>query len=324
MTEPLLEARKVSKRYGQVHALQGADFTVHPGEVVALIGDNGAGKSTLVKTLSGTVRPDGGQILVAGVPVELGSPLDARRHGVETVYQDLALAPDLDAAANLHLGRELYRPGLLGRLGVLDRAAMRRSAVTAFAELGVDLRDVGVPVASLSGGQRQSVAVARAVAFANRIIFMDEPTAALGVVQRGRVLETIRRVRDRGVSVVLISHNMPEVLSVADRVEVLRLGRRVAVFEAAHTSVEELVGAMTGALDPVPAEPGPTGSGSTGPDPARSGPARSAPAQSDPARSGRDGSDATGSGSAAPAAAGQPSAPGKPARPTPGSEDGAL
>ncbi|WP_455428695.1 ATP-binding cassette domain-containing protein [Kitasatospora indigofera] len=324
MTEPLLEARKVSKRYGQVHALQGADFTVHPGEVVALIGDNGAGKSTLVKTLSGTVRPDGGQILVAGVPVELGSPLDARRHGVETVYQDLALAPDLDAAANLHLGRELYRPGLLGRLGVLDRAAMRRSAVTAFAELGVDLRDVGVPVASLSGGQRQSVAVARAVAFANRIIFMDEPTAALGVVQRGRVLETIRRVRDRGVSVVLISHNMPEVLSVADRVEVLRLGRRVAVFEAAQTSVEELVGAMTGALDPVPAEPGPTGAGPTGPDPARSGPARSAPAQSDPARSGRDGSDATGSGSAAPAAAGQPSAPGKPARPTPGSEDGAL
>ncbi|WP_435796666.1 ATP-binding cassette domain-containing protein [Kitasatospora indigofera] len=309
MTEPLLEARKVSKRYGQVHALQGADFTVRPGEVVALIGDNGAGKSTLVKTLSGTVRPDGGQILVAGVPVELGSPLDARRHGVETVYQDLALAPDLDAAANLHLGRELYRPGLLGRLGVLDRAAMRRSAVTAFAELGVDLRDVGVPVASLSGGQRQSVAVARAVAFANRIIFMDEPTAALGVVQRGRVLETIRRVRDRGVSVVLISHNMPEVLSVADRVEVLRLGRRVAVFEAANTSVEELVGAMTGALDPVPADPGSTLSGSTG---------------SDATGSDATGSDATGSGSAAPGSAGPPSAPGKPAQPTPGSEDGAL
>ena len=249
MAEPLLEARKVTKRFGHVRALQGADFTAYAGEVVALIGDNGAGKSSLVKTLSGTMAPDGGEILVDGTPVQLGSPLDARRHGIETVYQDLALAPDLDAAANLHLGRELYRGGLLGRLKVLDRTAMRRSAVAAFAELGVDLQDVGVPVASLSGGQRQSVAVARAVAFANRIIFMDEPTAALGVVQRGRVLDTIRRVRDRGISVVLISHNMPEVLSVADRVEVLRLGRRVARFTAADTSVEELVGAMTGALD---------------------------------------------------------------------------
>ncbi|MDQ0306558.1 simple sugar transport system ATP-binding protein [Kitasatospora herbaricolor] len=303
----------MSKRYGQVHALQGADFTVRPGEVVALIGDNGAGKSTLVKTLSGTVRPDGGQILVAGVPVELGSPLDARRHGVETVYQDLALAPDLDAAANLHLGRELYRPGLLGRLGVLDHAAMRRSAVTAFAELGVDLRDVGVPVASLSGGQRQSVAVARAVAFANRIIFMDEPTAALGVVQRGRVLETIRRVRDRGVSVVLISHNMPEVLSVADRVEVLRLGRRVAVFEAANTSVEELVGAMTGALDPVPAEPGSAGPGATGPDleaPGAAVPDPEAPRPVAPRSAGRPSAE-------------RPSTVGESARPTPG-KDGAL
>lgn len=248
MAEPLLEARRVTKRFGHVRALQGADFTAFAGEVVALIGDNGAGKSSLVKTLSGTMRPDGGQILVDGTPVHMSSPLDARRHGIETVYQDLALAPDLDAAANLHLGRELYMGGLLGRLRVLDRAAMRRSAVAAFAELGVDLQDVGVPVASLSGGQRQSVAVARAVAFANRIIFMDEPTAALGVVQRGRVLDTIKRVRDRGISVVLISHNMPEVLSVADRVEVLRLGRRVARFTAADTSVEELVGAMTGAL----------------------------------------------------------------------------
>ncbi|SHL41814.1 ATP-binding cassette domain-containing protein [Actinacidiphila paucisporea] len=249
MAQPLLEARRLTKRFGHVRALQDADFTAYPGEVVALIGDNGAGKSSLVKTLSGTIRPDAGQILVDGSPVELSGPLDARRHGIETVYQDLALAPDLDAAANLHLGRELYRGGLLGRLGVLDHAAMRRSAVTAFAELGVDLQDVGAPVATLSGGQRQSVAVARAVAFANRIIFMDEPTAALGVLQRGRVLDTVRRVRDRGICVVLISHNMPEVLSVADRVEVLRLGRRVARFTAADTTVEELVGAMTGALD---------------------------------------------------------------------------
>ncbi|WP_327292241.1 ATP-binding cassette domain-containing protein [Streptomyces sp. NBC_01198] len=254
MAQPLLEARQLTKRFGHVRALQDADFTAYPGEVVALVGDNGAGKSSLVKTLSGTIRPDSGQILVDGTPVELASPLDARRHGIETVYQDLALAPDLDAAANLHLGRELHRGGLLGRLGVLDHAAMRRSAVTAFAELGVDLQDVAAPVATLSGGQRQSVAVARAVAFANRIIFMDEPTAALGVVQRGRVLDTVRRVRDRGICVVLISHNMPEVLSVADRVEVLRLGRRVARFTAADTSVEELVGAMTGALDAGAAE----------------------------------------------------------------------
>lgn len=249
MAPPLLEARRLTKRFGHVTALDGADFTAYAGEVVALIGDNGAGKSSLVKSLSGAYTPDGGQILVDGTPVRLESPLDARRHGIETVYQDLALAPDLDAAANLHLGREIYRGGLLGRLRVLDRNAMRRSAVTAFAELGVEMRDVGAPVATLSGGQRQSVAVARAVAFANRVIFMDEPTAALGVVQRGRVLDTVRRIRDRGICVVLISHNMPEVLSVADRVEVLRLGRRVARFTAADTTVEELVGAMTGALD---------------------------------------------------------------------------
>jgi simple sugar transport system ATP-binding protein len=245
MAEPLLEARDLVKNYGHVRALDGASFTVYPGEVVALIGDNGAGKSTLVKVLSGAIRPDSGEIRISGQPVHLSSPLDAREHGIETVYQDLALAPDLDAAANLHLGRELY---LIPFLRVLNRAQMRRQAVTAFAELGIDLPDPSTPVASLSGGQRQSVAVARAVAYASRVIFMDEPTAALGVVQRGKVLETIRRVRDRGVAVVLISHNMPEVLSVSDRIEVLRLGRRVARFTAADASVEDLVGAMTGAI----------------------------------------------------------------------------
>jgi len=260
MAEPLLEARGVIKHFGQVLALDSADFAVYPGEIVALIGDNGAGKSTLVKTLSGTIRPDGGQILVSGKAVHLGSPLDARRYGIETVYQDLALAPDLDASANLHLGREIY---LVPFLKVLDRRTMRRRATAAFKELGVELPDVGAPVASLSGGQRQSVAVARAVAFASQVIFMDEPTAALGVVQRGRVLDTMRRVRERGISIVLISHNMPEVLAVADRVEVLRLGRRVARFSAADASVEELVGAMTGALEAnghgAPREPGADG-----------------------------------------------------------------
>ena len=236
----------MTKHYGRVLALDGADFTVYPGEVVALIGDNGAGKSTLVKTLSGTIRPDSGEILIEGKPVRLTSPLDARRHGIETVYQDLALAPDLDAAANLHLGRELY---LIPFLRVLNRGAMRERAIAAFRDLGVSLPDVTTPVATLSGGQRQSVAVARAVLFASKVIFLDEPTAALGVVQRERVLDMIRRVRDRGISVVLISHNMPEVLAVADRVEVMRMGRRVAVFSAAQATVERLVGAMTGALE---------------------------------------------------------------------------
>jgi simple sugar transport system ATP-binding protein len=246
VTEPLLEAREVVKRYGQVQALDGANFTAYPGEVVALIGDNGAGKSTLVKTLSGVIRPDAGQILVEGSPVSFGSPLDARKYGIETVYQDLALAPDLDAAANLHLGREIYR--WFKPLHVLDKAEMRRRAVTAFADLGIHLPDVTAPVGTLSGGQRQSVAVARAVAYASRIIFMDEPTAALGVVQRERVLENIRRVKDRGITVVLISHNMPEVLAVSDRVEVLRMGRRVARFTTSETTVDQLVSAMTGAL----------------------------------------------------------------------------
>jgi simple sugar transport system ATP-binding protein len=246
MAEPLLEARGVSKRYGNVLALDSVNFSVYPGEVVALIGDNGAGKSTLVKSLSGAIRPDDGEILIEDKPVRLTSPLDAREHGIETVYQDLALAPDLDAAANLHLGRELYR---FKFMHVLNRSAMRQRAISAFGDLGVKLPDVTAPVGTLSGGQRQSVAVARAVLYASKVIFMDEPTAALGVVQRERVLDTIRRVRDRGISVVLISHNMPEVLAVADRVEVFRMGRRVAVYTASQTSVEELVGAMTGALE---------------------------------------------------------------------------
>ncbi|MFF7633399.1 ATP-binding cassette domain-containing protein [Kitasatospora sp. NPDC008050] len=248
MAEPLLDARGLWKTYGQVEALRGAGFTVYPGEVVALIGDNGAGKSTLVKTLVGAVGPDEGEILLDGRPVSFAGPRDAQRLGIETVYQDLALAADLDAAANLFLGRERLRPGLLGAFGVLDKRGMREHSVAAFAELGVELKDIDAPVATLSGGQRQSVAIARSVAWASRVVFMDEPTAALGVLQRGRVLDLIRRVRDRGVSTVLISHNMPEVLSVADRVEVLRLGRRVARFRAADTTLEELVAAMTGAL----------------------------------------------------------------------------
>ncbi|GAA2348013.1 ATP-binding cassette domain-containing protein [Saccharopolyspora halophila] len=248
MTEPLLQARDLVKRYGSVEALRGASFTVNPGEVVALIGDNGAGKSTLVKCLSGVEQPDSGQILVEGEPVSLDSPTAARRHGIETAYQDLAVAPELDPAANLFLGREIHRPGILGKLGMLDKARMRAEATEQFAKFGVHLPDLSVPIGSLSGGQRQSVAVARSVAWASRLVFLDEPTAALGVVQRERVLEVVRRVRDTGIAVVLISHNMPEVLSVADRVEVLRLGSRVARLNAAESKLEDLVGAMTGAL----------------------------------------------------------------------------
>jgi simple sugar transport system ATP-binding protein len=248
VTQPLLEARGIVKSFGRVHALRGADFTVHPAEVVALIGDNGAGKSTLVKTLSGVHPPDTGEILFEGAPVTLASPEAARELGIETVYQDLALAPDLESAANLFLGREVLRPGLLGRFGFLDNAAMRERTASAFGDLGVGVQDVMAPVATFSGGQRQGVAVARAVTWASKVVFMDEPTAALGVVQTRRVLDLIMRVRDRGLSVVLISHNMPEVMEVADRVEVLRLGQRVATFKRGEATIEDLVGAMTGAL----------------------------------------------------------------------------
>jgi simple sugar transport system ATP-binding protein len=252
VTEPLLEARGIVKSFGRVHALRGADFSVQAGEVVALIGDNGAGKSTLVKALSGVYPPDAGEIRFEGRRVVIASPEAARELGIETVYQDLALAPDLESSANLFLGREVLRPGLLGRLGFLDDGAMRERTRSAFGELGVGVQDVSAPVATFSGGQRQGVAVARAVTWASKVVFMDEPTAALGVVQTRRVLDLILRVRERGLSVVLISHNMPEVMEVADRVEVLRLGRRVATFKRGEATMEDLVGAMTGAVRQAP------------------------------------------------------------------------
>lgn len=248
MSTPLLVAKSLVKHYGSVEALRGASFQVDSGEVVALIGDNGAGKSTLVKCLSGAEQPDSGEILLDGKSVTLSSPTTARRLGIETVYQDLAVAPDLDPAANLFLGRELKRKGILGALGMLDKREMRSRASKEFSRLGVTLQSIDVPIGALSGGQRQSVAVARSVVWASKVVFMDEPTAALGVVQRERVLDVIRKVRDAGMAVVLISHNMPEVLSVSDRVEVLRLGKRVARFQAKDASLEDLVGAMTGAM----------------------------------------------------------------------------
>jgi simple sugar transport system ATP-binding protein len=252
VSEPLLQARGIVKSYGQVQALRGTDFTVYPGEVVALIGDNGAGKSTLTKVLSGAQQPDEGEILFEGRQIELNTPHDAHTLGIETVYQDLALAPDLDPASNMYLGRELLKPGVLGKLGFLDRKAMRITTDEVFASLHVKLQRTDGAVANLSGGQRQGVAVSRAVNWADKVIFMDEPTAALGVVQSENVLALIRRVRARGVAVVLISHSMPQVKEVCDRVEVMRLGQRVAVFDdVPNTSMEDLVGAMTGAISHV-------------------------------------------------------------------------
>ncbi len=255
MTAPLLEARGLTLRYGHVHALRDANFTVYPGEICALIGDNGAGKSTLVKILSGASRPDSGEILLEGRACALSSPVAAQRLGIATVYQDLALAPDLPAADNLFLGREELRGGFLGRLGFVDRPKMNALAAAQFAKLGVVLRSPQVRVASLSGGQRQSVAISRAAMWASKLIFMDEPTAALGVVQTERVLQLIRQVREQGLAVVLISHNMPQVLQIADRIEVLRLGQRVAQFKASETTVEQLVAAMTSGVA-TPRQPG--------------------------------------------------------------------
>lgn len=245
--DPLLRAVGVVKHFGVVEALRGADFDVYPSEVVALVGDNGAGKSTLVKIFSGILAPDEGAIQFEGNAVAIAGPVMARKLGIETVYQDLALAPELDAAGNLFLGRERCRRGLLGRLGFLDNAAMRERTNEAFSSLGVGLQDPGASVATMSGGQRQGVAVSRALTWASKVVFMDEPTAALGVMQTRAVLELIGRVREQNLSVVLISHNLPQVFQVADRIEVLRLGRRVASFSAADASMEDVVGAMTGA-----------------------------------------------------------------------------
>ena len=248
-SSPILEARGIVKRYGHVEALRGADFAAYPGEVTALIGDNGAGKSTLVKILSGAIRPTSGEILIDGRPVSFASPSDAHANGLETVYQDLSVAPDLSPAANMFMGRERLLPGWRGRLGFLDNDAMRRESAQAFQRLQVNLKDMDTPISSLSGGQRQSVAICRAIMWTKRVVFMDEPTAALGVVQTARTLELIRRIRDTGVAIVLISHNMRDVLEVADNIEVLRLGRRIARMRNDGINVQDLVGAMTGALD---------------------------------------------------------------------------
>lgn len=249
MTSPLLEATQVRKSFGAVEALRGASLTVNHGEVVALMGDNGAGKSTLIKTICGVHSPDSGSIDFSGRSIAGLAPHDVQALGIEAVYQDLALAPDLDTAANLFLGREIFRRGLLGRLGVLATGEMATRAHQVLTDLDVAIKDPNAPVAALSGGQRQSVAVARAVTWADQLVIMDEPTAALGVPQTRAVLALIRRVRDSGRSILLVSHSLPDVMAVSDRIEVLRLGRRVARLTTSQTSEEEIVGAMTGAWE---------------------------------------------------------------------------
>ncbi|HEY0168216.1 MAG TPA: ATP-binding cassette domain-containing protein [Jatrophihabitans sp.] len=249
MVTPILEARGISRSFGHVRALQDADFDIMPGEVVALIGDNGAGKSTMVKALTGNLELDSGQLFFDGEPIKITTPQQAANLGMEVVYQDLALAPHLNPFQNMFLGREIPRRGLLGKLGFMDDKAMKAKAQAGFADLGGTVRSLTAPVGSMSGGQRQQIAIVRAIAWAGKVVFLDEPTAALGVVQTKNVLDTIKRVRDRGIAVVLISHSMPHVLEVADRVQVMRLGTRVATLPAKGTTVEQLVGAMTGALE---------------------------------------------------------------------------
>jgi fructose transport system ATP-binding protein len=246
--EPVLQARGVVKRFGHVTALNGADFDLYPGEISAVIGDNGAGKSTLIKTLSGAIQPDEGEIRLDGELVHFHSPLDARRIGIETVYQDLAVAPALDIASNLFLGRELRRKGPLGSvLRMLDKRGMRRQAAEALSELKIGIQSLRVAVEDLSGGQRQGVAVARAAAWGRRVVIMDEPTAALGVKETGQVVDLIKRVRERGLPVILISHDMPHVFELADRIHIMRLGRRVAVVTPQTHTMPEAVAIMTGA-----------------------------------------------------------------------------
>jgi D-xylose transport system ATP-binding protein len=234
--------RGIIKRYGQVSALDGVDFTANAGEVVALVGDNGAGKSTLVKAIAGTHRIDGGQILLDGEPIILHSPTDASALGIETVYQDLALCDNLDVTANLYLGREACRK----RSRLLDHEGMQARAAEIIADLAAHLPNLDKPVSALSGGQRQAIAVSRAALWGSKVVLLDEPTAALGVAQTAMVYDLVRRLRDRGVAVIVISHNMADVFAVADRITVLRLGSNAGEFRPGHDTSDAVVAAITG------------------------------------------------------------------------------
>ncbi|MBI1171647.1 ATP-binding cassette domain-containing protein [bacterium] len=250
--QPVIKARGLMKRYGTVVAMNGADFDLYPGEICGVIGDNGAGKSTLIKALSGAVTPDHGTIELEGKLVHFRSPDDARNVGIETVYQNLAMSPALSIADNMFLGREWRKPGFLGNvLRMTDRARMNEFARAKLSELGLmTIQNIDQAVETLSGGQRQGVAVARAAAFGSKVVILDEPTAALGVKESRRVLDLIKDVRARGIPIILISHNMPHVFEVCDRVHVHRLGRRLCVIDPKQHSMSDAVAYMTGAKLP--------------------------------------------------------------------------
>lgn len=249
---PILQAKNLVKRYGRVVALDHADLELYPGEVLGIIGDNGAGKSTLIKALSGAITPDSGEIFLDGKQVKFSSPMQARDAGIETVYQNLALSPALSISDNLFLGREIRKPGFMGSwFRRLDKAAMAKQARDKLSELGLmTIQNIGQSVETLSGGQRQGVAVARASAFGSKVIIMDEPTAALGVKESRRVLELIQDVRSRGIPIILISHNMPHVFEVSDRIHVHRLGKRLCTVTPDQCSMSDAVAYMTGAAEP--------------------------------------------------------------------------
>lgn len=244
---PRLQLRGINKSFGGVQALKNVDFEVYAGEVVGLVGDNGAGKSTLIKTMSGAYVPDEGEILIDGQPVTIQSPQDSTHLGIETVYQDLALCDNLDVVANLWLGREAYRPLIPGVLKVLDETEMERQTIDVLKTLDVKIPSVRLPVASLSGGQRQCIAVAKTILRQPKVVLLDEPTAALGVAQTRQVLNLILRLKERGLAVVVISHNLHDVFEVTDRIIVMRLGRRVATFDTHTIARERVVASITGA-----------------------------------------------------------------------------
>ncbi|MBC7156832.1 MAG: sugar ABC transporter ATP-binding protein [Rhodobacteraceae bacterium] len=250
--EPILMARNLVKRYGRVVALDHCDFELYPGEVLAVIGDNGAGKSTLIKAVSGAVVPDSGEVWLEGRQVAFSTPLEARGAGIETVYQTLAMSPALSITDNMFMGRELRRPGIAGKwFRMLDRPAMEKFARDKLTELGLmTIQNINQAVETLSGGQRQGVAVARAAAFGSKVVILDEPTAALGVKESRKVLELIRDVRARGIPIILISHNMPHVFEVADRIHIHRLGKRLCVVRPDECSMSDAVALMTGAKEP--------------------------------------------------------------------------
>lgn len=252
LMEPVLKGRNLVKRYGKVTALDHCDFDLYPGEILAVIGDNGAGKSTLIKTFSGAVTPDSGTLELEGKPIRFTSPVQARAHGIETVYQTLALSPALSIADNLFMGREILKPGIMGSVfRRLDRRKMETLAREKLSELGLmTIQNINQAVETLSGGQRQGVAVARAAAFGSKVIILDEPTAALGVKESRKVLELIQDVKARGIPIVLISHNMPHVFELADRIHVHRLGRRLCVIDPKDYTMSDAVAFMTGAKQP--------------------------------------------------------------------------